>query len=107
MRQADGKGPVEPRWVLTKDELPPGHGMLKTTCDPESDWLLMSGGFVAGREHRPAGGPKHDPHWGLLTSGPMAGGVVWSGGWAESIDAAKEHLLAAWQAWLRWAELAA
>jgi len=37
VRQADGGGPVEPRWVLTKDELPPGHGMLKTTCDPQSD----------------------------------------------------------------------
>jgi len=62
VRQADGAGPVAPRWVLTRDHFAGDHGMLKTTCDPTTDWLLMSGGFSAGRVHRPADGPRQDPH---------------------------------------------
>jgi hypothetical protein len=74
--------------------------------DAASDWLMFSGDFVAGHVHRPAGGPRHDPHWILLGTSateypdPRAG-------WANSIDEAKEDLQRAWQAWLEWAELGA
>jgi hypothetical protein len=103
VRQADGGGPVAPRWVLLKEHHP-DHPMSATTCDPMTDWLLISGNFVAGRVQRPAGGPRHDPHWALLASGPMQGPGE-SAGWAESVEEAKGQLIAAWQAWLGWAEL--
>jgi hypothetical protein len=101
VRTVDGGGPVEPRWVLTKDHRPE---LLGLADDPMTNWLLLSGGFVAGHVHQPAAGPRHDPHWMLLGTsatecpGPRAG-------WAESIDLAKEQLLKAWHAWLEWAEL--
>jgi hypothetical protein len=104
LRTAYGTPPPEPRWELTKDHLAPSHPMLTTTRDPTTDWMMISGGFTAGRVFRPAAGPKHDPHWKLLTSGPMQMPGS-SSGWANSIDAAKEELLRAWQAWLEWAEL--
>jgi hypothetical protein len=103
VRQADAAGPAAPRWVLLRDH-DPDHPMPATTCDPATDGLLISGNFVVGRVHRPAAGPRHDPHWALLTSGPMQGPGA-SAGWAGSIGAAKEQLLVAWQAWLGWAEL--
>jgi hypothetical protein len=89
--------------------------MASTSCclasatvaaSPRNDWLMFSGAFLAGHVHRPAGGPRHDPHWILLGTSatecpdPRAG-------WANSIDEAKEDLQRAWQAWLDWAELGA
>jgi hypothetical protein len=94
---------VAPRWVLTNDHRPQ---LLAPADDAAADWLLVSGEFVAGHVHRPAGGPRRDPHWMLLGTsatecpGPRAG-------WAESIDGAKKQLLDAWRAWLEWAELSA
>jgi hypothetical protein len=78
--------------------------MLRTTCDTATDWLMISGEFVAGRVYQPANGPRHEAHWMLVTSGPMQMPGS-SAGWGESIDAAREQLLASWQAWLKWAEL--
>jgi hypothetical protein len=101
VRTADGGGPVAPHWVLTKDHRPQ---LLRLADDRTTDWLLHSGGFLAGHVHKPAVGPRQDPHWMLLGAsstqcpGPRAG-------WADSIDGAKEDLLRAWQAWLEWAEL--
>ena len=101
LRTPDGGGPVAPRWVLTKDARPE---FLERASDAASDWLMFSGAFLAGHVHRPAGGPRHDPHWILLGTSatecpdPRAG-------WANSIDEAKEDLQRAWQAWLGWAEL--
>jgi hypothetical protein len=103
LRTPDGGGPVAPRWVLTKDARPE---FLERAGDAASDWLMFSGDFVAGHVHRPAAGPRHDPHWILLGTSateypdPRAG-------WANSIDEAKEDLQRAWQAWLEWAELGA
>ena len=101
LRPPEGGGPVAPRWVLTKDVRPE---FLERGGDAASDWLMFSGAFLAGHVHRPARGPRHDPHWILLGTSateypdPRAG-------WADSTDEAKEHLLGAWQAWLDWAEL--
>jgi hypothetical protein len=101
VRTADGGGPVAPRWVLTNDLRPQ---LLAPADDPTTNWLLLSGGFVAGHVHQPAVGPRHDAHWMLLGAsntecpGPRAG-------WAENIDLAKGQLLEAWHAWLEWAEL--
>jgi hypothetical protein len=99
VRQAVGA--AEPRWVLTKDHLP-DHPMTTTTGDPTTDWLLISGNFVAGRVHRPAQG--HDPHWRLLGTSSTECPTP-QAGWADTIDGAKAALLDAWQAWLEWAEL--
>jgi uncharacterized protein (DUF1330 family) len=54
VRTADGGGPVPPRWVLTKGHRPE---LLGLADDTTTNWLLLSGGFVAGRVHRPAVGP--------------------------------------------------
>ena len=89
---------------MLREDHHPDHPMAASTRDPTTDWLLISGNFVAGRVHGPAGGPRRDPHWALLTSGPMQGPGV-SAGWAESVEAAKGQLIAAWQVWLGWAEL--
>jgi hypothetical protein len=103
VRTADGGAPVAPRWVLTKDHRPE---LLGRAEDPTTNWLLLSGGFMAGHVHRPAAGLRQDPHWMLLGTsstdcpGPRAG-------WAESIEEAKADLLNAWLAWLEWAELGA
>jgi hypothetical protein len=102
VRTADGGGPVAPRWVRTEEFRPE---LLGRAEDPTTNWLLLSGGFVAGHVYRPAVGPRQDPHWMLLGTSPTEcpGSRA---GWEESIDAAKRHLLDAWQAWLEWAELA-
>jgi hypothetical protein len=76
--------------------------MTTTTGDPTTDWLLISGNFVAGRVHRPAQG--HDPHWRLLGTSSTECPTP-QAGWADTIDGAKAALLDAWQAWLEWAEL--
>lgn len=101
VRQPDGGGPVAPRWILTKDHRP---RPFVPAYEEATDWLLISGGFVVGRVHRPAAGPRHDPHWSLLATSRSA--PIEQGGWADSIDAAKADLLGAWQSWLEWAELA-
>jgi hypothetical protein len=106
MRQPKGGGTVAPRWVLTSERIGPDHPINRTTCEPATDWMLMSGGLTVGRVFRPAAGPKNDPLWMLLMSGPMAMPGA-SAGLANSIDAAKGELLAAWQAWLEWADLGA
>ena len=87
LRTADGSAPPAPRWVQDGE-----------------DWHLLSGGFRAGRVHRPGSGPRHDQHWMLLGAsntecpGPRSG-------WADSIDQAKADLVSAWRAWLDWSEL--
>jgi hypothetical protein len=55
---------------------------LGPSCEDVTDWLMLAGDFVAGRVHRPAEGPRHDPHWMLLPSSPMAMPAS-SWGWAE------------------------
>ena len=87
VRTADGRAPPTPRWVQDGE-----------------DWRLLSGGFLAGRIHRPTSGPRRDLRWELLTSGPMAMPGA-SAGWSDSIDGAEAALLSAWRAWLEWAEL--
>jgi hypothetical protein len=44
VRTADGGGPVAPHWVLTKDHRPQ---LLRLADDQTTDWLLLSGGFLA------------------------------------------------------------
>ena len=87
VRTGDGSAPPAPRWLQEGEE-----------------WRLLSGGFRAGRVHRATIGPRRDPRWEVLTSGPMAMLGV-SAGWADTVDEAKAQLLDAWQAWLAWAEL--
>jgi hypothetical protein len=101
VRTADGGGPVGSQWILTKDHQPRNLG---PAYEDETDWLLISGGFVVGRVHRPAAGMQHDPHWAFL-AGTGNSAPIELGGWADSIDAAKAGLLNAWQKWLEWAEL--
>jgi hypothetical protein len=90
LRRADGSGPVEPHWLF----------------DNEGTSWLMSANFRAGVVKRPIVLEREqDPQWQLLTSGPMKGpGGLF--GEAANVDAAKDGLLRAWQAWLVWAELA-
>ena len=104
LRTADGSAPPEPRWLLTAEHLGRDHPMMTATCDATTDWLMISGGFAAGRVFRPVAGPRHDPHWMLFTSGPMRMRGT-SAGWADSVEEAKANLLRAWHAWLEWAEL--
>ena len=86
LRTRDGGGPVAPTWAQDGE-----------------DWRLFSGGFLAGRVRRPTTGPCRDPHWMLLGMSPRTPGP--RAGWADSIDAAKDALLRAWEEWLAWAEL--
>jgi len=72
--------------------------------EKHTDWLLLSGGLVVGRVHRPLSGPHHDPHWALTgLHTPQA--PIDQQGWTDSIDDGKVKLFSAWCAWLRWAEL--
>jgi bifunctional non-homologous end joining protein LigD len=97
LRTPDGGRSVVPRWVLTKDYRPQHIAPIHEAA---TDWLLISGGFVVGRVHRPSAGPRH---WSLL--GTTKAAPIEQGGWADSIDAAKADLLSVWQARLEWAEL--
>jgi hypothetical protein len=45
VRKSDGGRPTRPRWVLLRDH-DPDHPMSGTTCDPMTDWLLISGNLV-------------------------------------------------------------
>jgi hypothetical protein len=104
VRQANGDGPVEPRWVLAKEHEPGRSTAI--TSEPETYWLMLSSAFVAGRIYRPANWQGARLRWQLLTSGPMAMPDQ-TAGWADNTDAAKMELLAAWRRWLEWADLAA
>jgi hypothetical protein len=100
VRTAEGGGPAAPRWVLTKDHRPQ---LLAPADDATDDWLLVSGEFVAGHVHRPAGGPRRDPHWMLLGKSTTECRAGVPAGPTTSMS--EEYLLGAWQAWLEWAEL--
>jgi hypothetical protein len=71
------------------------------------DWLLFSGGFMVGRVHRPASGPRRDPHWRLGVLSAATPVPFDQQGWAETVGEARARLLNAWCAWLAWAELPA
>ena len=58
------EGSEPPRWLLTIAYVPE----LEPSSDPESDWLLTSGGYHVGSVHRPLG-PQNDPHWKLWVLG--------------------------------------
>jgi hypothetical protein len=95
------EGADAPRWTRTKDYQLRSFG---PAYEEETDWVLVSGGLLVGRVHRPLMGPRHDPHWaitGLRT--PKA--PLEQHGWADSVDDGKTNLFSAWCAWLSWAEL--
>jgi len=97
--RADGAD--KPRWVCKRELQPRSFG---AAYEDETDWVLMSGGFVVGRVHRPLIGPRHDPYWALTGAHTPQAGFE-QRGWAQSIEDGKSKLFSAWCAWLRWAEL--
>jgi hypothetical protein len=95
------EGADAPRWIPTKDYQMRSFG---SAYEEETDWVLVSGGLMVGRVHRPLMGPRHDPHWALTgLRSPRA--PLEQQAWADSIDDGKAKLFGAWCAWLRWAEL--